>query len=359
MKIIKNVVNHFFLGVSTIANNKIAVIAIFCLGIYSLNTTKCYKEELEKYEKDEIIEKVTTNTASYYSNDNLDTNTLKEIAASNLIACINEKLDLNDLEETTKEKITELNNLYNDSNNYFSFLYKDIYTGFTISYNEEGTIFTASTIKAPAMIYLYEQASQGKIDLNEELTYTKNFYSDGSGRLKNMELNSKHKVIDLIEYSIHDSDNIAYKMLMNRYGKDNIYNFWKELGTTNIFKYDTVWGITSAKDAAIYMQELYDFYIDNDTYGETLMKHFKNAQWKQISNKDRKYNTANKGGWSEATFHDVAIVFEENPYILVILSNTGETDFNYLFKNTSQLVGEIHEKYWQQKMNECSRIVQY
>ena len=174
-----------------------------------------------------------------------------------------------------------------------------------------------------------------------------------------MQLNSKHKVIDLIEYSIHDSDNIAYKMLMNRYGKDNIYNFWKELGTTNIFKYDTVWGITSAKDAAIYMQELYDFYIDNDTYGETLMKHFKNAQWKQISNKDRKYNTANKGGWSEATFHDVAIVFEENPYILVILSNTGETDFNYLFKNTSQLVGEIHEKYWQQKMNECSRIVQY
>lgn len=359
MKIIKSVVNHFFLGVTTIASNKIAVLIIFCLGIYFLNTTKCYKEELEKYENDIIVEKITTTVTPYYSENGLNDNSLKDIAASNLVSCINQKLDLNELDAETKQIIDELNELYNSSLNNFSFLYKDIYTGFTLSYNEEGSIFTASTIKAPAMIYLYELASKNELDLNEELTYTENFYSEGSGILKDKEPNTKYKVGQLIEYSIHDSDNIAYRMLMNRYGRKNMYNFWTSKGTTNIYKYDTIWGMTSAKDASIYMQELYDFYLTNDTYGTELINLFKNATWKQITNKDGLYNTASKGGWSGTAFHDAAIVFEENPYILVILSNLGESDYNYLFKNTSQLIGKLHEKYWQTKINKCNKITQY
>lgn len=359
MKIIKSIISHFFLGVSTITNNKIAVLIIFCLGIYFLNTTKCYKEELEKYENDILTEKISTTIDSYYNDTNLDTNSLKNIAASSLISCINQKIEINELDEETKSIINELNNLYNMDQEHFSFVYKDIYTGFTISYNEEAPIFTASTIKAPAMIYLYELASKNELDLNEELVYTQNFYSEGSGRLRYMETNTKHKVGDLIKYSIYDSDNIAYKMLMNRYGRKNIYDFWLAKGTNNIFKYDTVWGFTSAKDATIYMQELYDFYLTNDKYGEELMELFKSAGWKQISNKDGKYNTANKGGWSDKAFHDAAIIFEKNPYILTIFSNTGETDYNYLFKNTSKLVGELHEKYWKQKTAKCSNINQY
>lgn len=366
MRVIKSIVNYFFLGVKTIFSSKIAVLVIFCLGIYFINNTKCYKEELknasnelEKYEDGYLIEKMDMNTISYYSDDNLDTSNLKSIAASDLISCINEKLDINSLDSESNKIIKELNDLYNMDNEHFSFLYKDIYTGFTISYNEKGAIFTASSIKAPAMIYLYEMASKNKINLDEELTYTKNFYSKGSGRLKYMEFNTKHKVRDLIKYTIYDSDNAAYKMLINRYGRTKIYNFWDDKGTGNIFKQNTVWGKTSAHDAGIYMQELYDFYLENDEYGEELMSLFKKAGWKQVSNKDGKYNTANKGGWSGKAFHDAAIVFEENPYILVVFSNTGESDYNYLFKNTSKLVGQFHEKYWEQKMNQCSNIKQY
>lgn len=359
MKILKSIINHFFLGVTTIANNKIVVLLILCLGIYLLNTTKCYREQLEEYEEERLIEKTDPNIQSYYQETNLDTSSLKSIAASELVSCINKKIEPDNLNEETKNIIDKLNTLYNSSNEYFSFLYQDIYTGFTVSYNEDGQIFTASTIKAPAMIYLYELASQDKIDLNTELTYTKEFYSDGSGILKTKEYGTKYTTEQLIEYSIHDSDNIAYKMLMNYYKRENIYEFWKEKGTKNIFKYDTVWGYTSAKDASIYMKELYDFYLKDDDYGRLLMEYFKNAEWKQISNKEGILNTANKGGWSEKTFHDVAIVLEENPYILVILSNTGESDYHYLFQTTSNLVGNLHDEYWRYKMEECSKITQY
>lgn len=111
------------------------------------------------------------------------------------------------------------------------------------------------------MIYLYKKASTGEIDLNEKLLYNGNFY--------------------LINYTIHDSDNIAYAMLMNRFGRKNIYNYWKEKGTKNIFMYDAIWETTSANDAVIYMEELYKFYIENDEYGNKLMEYFKNAEWKQ------------------------------------------------------------------------------
>lgn len=366
MKIVEKWINYFFRGVGVIANNKIAVIIIFSLGVFLLNKTLCYREEILDYKKDSLSEKVfpkqDTNTNYYYDNTTNDTNILKNIAASDLISCINTKVDLDKLDDSSiKEKIAEINNFFNENEQYFSFLYKDIYTGFTVSYNADAPIFTASTIKAPAMIYLYEQASQGKIDLTEELTYTKNYYSEGSGFLKSQDFNTSYNIDTLINYSIYYSDNAAYAMLMNKYKRENMLEFWQSLGTKYIYTYNTIWGITSANDASIYMQELYNFYLENDEYGNKLMNYFKRADWKMITNKNGEYNTASKGGWSNKSFHDVAIVFEENPYILVIMSNTGEdyNSYTYLFKNASKLIGELHSSYWEYKMRKCDEIKQY
>lgn len=353
-------INYFFIGIRVIASNKIAVIMIFVMGVFLLNTTYGYKQELDDYKNDTLIEKGVADINYYYGDSSeVESIVSKDIAATELISCINEKVDINSLSDNLKHNIDELNNFYNSSSQYFSFLYKDIYTGFTVAYNEKQMIFTASTIKAPAMIYLYELASRGEIDLNEKLTYTSNFYSGGSGVLQTHEPGGQYTVGQLIEYAIRDSDNIAYRMLMNRFGRENMYNFWTGKGTQHIFKYDTVWGYTSSFDASIYMQELYDFYLSNDEYGGKLMDYFKNAGWKQITNKDGVFNTANKGGWANEAFHDAAIVFEENPYILVIMSQTGNSDYTTLIKKTSNLVGTFHEEYWKYKMNRCNNINQY
>ena len=362
---IKRWVGYFFTGVKVIASNKIAVIIIFSFGVFLLNQTLCYREELLDYEKDDLKEqtfvKEDPNTNYYYIDTYNDTNISKEIAATELVSCINTKLDLDNIDGDIKNIINEINELFNENEEHFSFLYKDIYTGFTVSYNKDAPIFTASTIKAPAMIYLYEMASRGELDLTEELTYTKGYYSNGSGVLKTKEFDTKYDIDTLIHYAIHDSDNAAYAMLMNRYGRENILKFWQSKGTKYIFTYNTIWGVTSASDASIYMQELYDFYLDNDEYGNKLMDYFKNAEWKMISNKDGEFNTANKGGWSDKAFHDVAIVFEENPYILVVMSNTGEdySSYQHLFTSASKLAGELHSKYWEYKMSKCNEIKQY
>ena len=281
------------------------------------------------------------------------------MAANELITCINSKVDMDNLSNEIKGVINEINGYYNQSNNYFAFLYKDIYTGFTVSYNANQNIFTASTIKGPTDIYIYEMASQGKVDLDEELTYTGYYVNNGSGVLKTKPINTKYSVRTLLGYSTIYSDNAAHNMLEDHFGRTNMLKFWQNKGTTAIFTANNNWGVTNAHDASIYMSELYNFYVENNEYGEALMNNFMNATPKFIVGKNH-YVVANKSGWSGTAIHDVSIVFADNPYIVVGLSNLGDTDY-YMsyFSRVNDLAYKLHTEYWKYKMNQCNNIKQY
>lgn len=358
MKRINKIINYFFIGVSFLASKKVMVILVLALFISLLQVSTGYREEIIEMEQELFYDKGNPNISYYYDEKVLESYN-DGSAISDLLNCYRSKLKEDEFSDELKKYINELNNLYNSNGAYFSFLYKDLYSGFTVSYNEEAPIFTASTIKAPGMIYLYELASRGEIDLNERLTYTSNFYSGGSGILKSKNTGTTYSVGELIEYAIHYSDNIAYAMLMNRFGRENILNFWKGLGTKQIYTLNTIWGVTSARDASIYMEELYRFSHENEEYGNKLLNLFKGAEWKLITDKNGKFNTANKGGWSGTAIHDVAIVFEKNPYILVIFSNMGEGGYMPLFNQTSKKVGLLHDEYWKYKAKVCGNIALY
>lgn len=246
-----------------------------------------YGKKVDHYE--EFFAKIESKEEEYtivYDDKDMDMETLKKVAASELVNCINSKIDENKIPDSIKNIMNEINNYYNQSNDYFSFLYRDIYTGFTVSYNQNQNIFTASTIKGPTDIYIYEMASLGKANLDDKITYTSGYYNTGTGILKNKAINTKYSVRTLLEYSTVYSDNAAHNMLMDKYGRNNMLNFWKEKGTTAIFTANNNWGITNAHDASIYMQELYRFYVNNSEYGEPLMKNFMNANPKFIAGKN-------------------------------------------------------------------------
>lgn len=358
MKRILRFFNYFFIGFSYLASKKVVAILVVCLFISLLQVSTGYREEIIRLEQESFYEKGNPNI-NYYFDEGIAQKFNDNSAVSKLLECYQSEVEVSEISGDFKKYIDELYLLYNSSGAYFSFLYKDLYSGFTVSYNEESPIFTASTIKAPAMIYLYEMSSRGEVNLEEKLVYTPNFYSEGSGVLKTKPVNTSYPVGQLIEYAIHDSDNIAYAMLMNRFGRENVLGFWNNLGTKQVFRANTIWGFTSAKDASIYMQELYRFSKEDKEYGGRLLDYFKNAEWKLITDKDGNFNTANKGGWSGKAIHDVAIVFEENPYILVIMSNMGEGGYASLFKQTSEKVGMLHDEYWKQKQEVCSKIKLY
>ena len=318
-----------------------------------------YGNKIEKYEQSIIeIEKKNEETVLIQEGIEVDSNILKNVAASELIKCLNSKTDIDKIPDNIKSVITEINNYYNSSINYFAYTYKDIYTGFTVSYNANQNIFAASSIKAPKDIYLYEMASQGKVDLNEELTYTGAYYNTGSGILKKKPLNVKYKVKTLLEYSTVHSDNAAHNMLMDRFGRENMLKFWQEKGTIGIFTQNTNWGVTNAHDATIYMEELYKFYTENEEYGTPLMNNFLNSYPKFIKGKNN-YKVASKSGWAGSSLHDIAIIFADNPYIVVALSNLGDKEYQSYFNKVNDLSFKLHEEYWKYKVEKCKEIKMY
>lgn len=353
--------DYFFNGCSYLVTKRFFVTLMFILFSCALFVNEGYNEKLKsKKSNNDIIYEKGNPIIKYYNSKIINYNYKENSAVSDLISCYQEPVNINELPENVSIYITELNNLYNKSERYHSFFYQDLYTGFTVSYNENSPIYAASTIKAPAVIYIYEMASLGKIDLNERLIYTDRFYNGGSGIIKNKKTNINYSIEELIHYTIRYSDNIAYKMLMNRFNQTEILEFWKKLGTDVIFtNKNTIWGNNTVKDAAIYMKELYRFSKENNEYGTKLMQYFKNAEWKLITDKNGNFYTANKGGWLDSYFHDSAIVFDKNPYVLTIMSNTGGSDYNYLFKSTSKSIGKLHEEYWKYKVDKCSNILQY
>ena len=348
MKFIKNENNEFF----KIFSKSYFIIPIATLIFVSIVTYKAltYKSKIDTYEEYfTIIDSKDGNTVDLNYETELIANKYKDMEVNEYINCLNTELSNEELNDEIRLSIRTLENLFNQSYNYFSFKYTDIYTGFTVSYNEKQEIFTASTIKAPMAIYLYEQAEKGLVDLDEQLIYTAAYYNTGSGWLKNREFNQSYTVRELISYAIIPSDNAAHNMLMDRYGRINMYNFWTKKGTTSIFRDYSNWGVINANDATIYMKELYDYYNTDTELSNELMKNFTSVTFKPLSGKNGSRNTANKSGWSGTAFHDTAIVFDDNPYILVVLSNVGYSDYTYLFNLTSKVVSELHEEYWNLK----------
>ena len=337
----------------------ISLFVFVCLSFLAVSNFS-YSYKLDQYEEDTTTyDKNIDAAVKVYEGNGIEDNKYKENAANNLVNCINSKIDTNNIPDNIQKVIDKINDYYNSSGTHFAFAYKDLYTGFSVTYNESQQVFTASTIKAPTDLYIYEMASLGKVDLDEEVTYTSNYYNPKSGKLKYNPFNTKYSVRELLRLSTVYSDNAAHNMLEDKFGRVNMLNFWKEKGTEYIFTQNTNWGVLNAHDAVIYMEELYNFYLTNEEYGGAIMENFKNASPKFIKGKND-YQVANKSGWGNTSIHDVSILFAENPYIVVALSLLGKTEiYEAYFTNANDLAYELHTEYWKYKTESCNNIKQY
>ena len=88
------------------------------------------------------------------------------------------------------------------------------------------------------------------------------------------------------------------------------------------------------------------------------MKNFLNSSTKFLKG-NGSVPVANKFGWSGTAVHDVAIIFTNNPYIVVALSNLGESEYTSYFDNANGFAYELHNAYWKYKIDSCNNIKQY
>ena len=269
-------------------------------------------------------------------------------------------------------------------------VYTDLGSGYTINYNADEIRYSASLIKLP-YIYsvlleisafedkklhyaadgtpLYDENGdalyegdhpnlddKGKIkysddekkyDLTEKWKYNKkSMFIEGSGKIQTLDDGTELTYKELIEYTILYSDNIAFDQLMKRFGYSSFYSLVYRLGISGTSE---GFMMLSAADCSKVLGEVYDFIRADDKYGpflnDLLKKSFYNVL---IGGGLDGVDVAHKYGWDKDAYHDMAIVWDEHPYSLVIMTDmdAGRYEDYVYIQNISKLIYSIHQGFY-------------
>jgi len=264
--------------------------------------------------------------------------------------------------------------------------YEDLTTGYHVAFNEKDIMYSASLIKAP-YIYavvreieefeakklqyaddgspLYDENgnplfagqhpnldSNGKIiykegeekyDLSRMWIYdSETMMEEGSGKIQYEKSGFELSWEELFEYTLLFSDNVAFKQIRELFGMTSFQELAKELS----FK-GTPYGFMqlTASDCASFLRELYAFFATESEYA-LWMKDLmcRSAHTVMISAAVSPAKAAHKYGWDEDSYHDMAVVFDENPYILVIMTTLedGGTEADAYIRSLVQQCKKIH-----------------
>lgn len=100
----------------------------------------------------------------------------------------------------------------------------DLDTKGFVSIQGQKSIAAASTIKFPVLVAFLQDVDRGKINLDEQLTMTKELIGEGSGNMRYEKPGSKFSALETVEKMMTISDNTATNMLVARLGGKEVLN---------------------------------------------------------------------------------------------------------------------------------------
>jgi len=293
--------------------------------------------------------------------------------------------------EPGQEDLPKEEKTYVDVYPNLSYYYYDLTTGYTVSYNADRVTYSASLIKA---VYIYSllteiekfeynkinfdasgnrlYADNGeplfdgdhpnldedgniiylpgeeKYDLSRVWTYDEeSMLVDGSSEIKHMGDGVTLTWRELIEYTLRYSDNIAFKEIRELWGYNLFYNTVGELGLKGS---SSGFMQLTAEDCVVFLKALYRYFDTESDYAKMMRENMVISAHTVIIPCCYPTGTvAHKYGWDIDAYHDMAIVFDEHPYVLVIMSDLdsgGEVVDSYL-RRLVDLTKRIHVSAYQ------------
>ena len=238
--------------------------------------------------------------------------------------------------------VRKINNLENELGCRIGYAFRDLETGYTLSYRGEESFHAASTMKTPVMIEVFRQAEQGKFSLQDKIKVHDTFKSIIDGSPYQVEgdkdvqsrIGREVAIYYLVEQMITVSDNLATNHMVELVGPENVTNTMKELGASQTPVLRGVEDIkafeagksntTTACDMMVIMS-----HIAEDTAASPVSC----AEMRKILFAQKHRNripaglppevkVACKAGSIEGREHDSAIIYVgDHPYVLCIYSD--------------------------------------
>lgn len=187
--------------------------------------------------------------------------------------------------------------------------YYNLVTGKQFLYNENKLYYGASLVKTVEALYLAEHNM-----INDETR-------------------------PLIKKAISVSDNPAHKELArNIIGFDNLRNYGHKIGAKHFLNNgpEDSYADTTVMDQLAILKRLYPVVNKNSE----LKSYFTNSLYNYL--KINNSQTLHKYGALDSYFHDVGIIYDKEPYIIVILSK-GVPNTKYNFNQIAHFVHNMHK----------------
>lgn len=269
--------------------------------------------------------------------------------------------------------------------------YQDLSTGYTFAYNEDEVFYSASLIKLTYIWSLLKRISHEedlaaeraaeckeaelermaeeeepeenpeerewpeyifvdpKYDLSETIILDKEeMMREGSGVIKDMEDGTEFTYRELIEYALRKSDNIAFALLCERFGFGDYYQDALAIGVMSVRQ--SYYRMT-AKEGGLFLKAIYDFIETDERYGAFLREcMIGSAHTVMIVHGVYPTVTAHKYGWDIDAYHDMGIVYNKKPYVLIFMSDLDEGSYNKevntYVRQVISLVNKLHNNYY-------------
>lgn len=205
--------------------------------------------------------------------------------------------------------------------------FKDLPSGVEFGINQDDTIHAASTIKVPVVLYLYSQVAKGVESLDTKVKYeAARHYQGGAGILQTEAVDGEdYSLRVLANLAITISDNVAYNMLVDHLGLDNISGFMRSLGAAVVFPDER--HFTTARDMVHYVQGVLDLERRSPRLGQMMLDDMAHTIYDVglSGGLPPAVRVAHKEGDVSGVSDDVGIVYAKRPFILAVLSD-GQND---------------------------------
>lgn len=190
--------------------------------------------------------------------------------------------------------------------------------------NERKVFPAASLNKLPVMISAYQQAEQGKLDLEAKYILKESDKVQGAGILYSKPAGTKYTYRQLIEYMGQYSDNTAFKVMRRVTG-------------------ETILDQATPEEIGILLKKLYEGELINQEHQNELLQFLTNTDFEDRIPKGvpEGVRVAHKIGTLTGIYSDAGIIFAEKPFVLVIMTKDA------LEKEALEVIPKITQAIWE------------
>jgi beta-lactamase class A len=223
--------------------------------------------------------------------------------------------------------------------------FEDLTTGAWLGVNEKEKFAPISLVKLPLMVAVLKKVEKGEINLEQNVTLKPEYLDSGFGTLYQKGAGYKITIKELLTYLIKESDNTAFYALLDVTSIEEFETTRVAMGLPKINIPEKI----SPRDYANMLRSLYYSTYLRRTFSEIGLSLMMNTNFESelAAGLPSDVHVAHKVGIDESLgyYHDCGIIYDENPYILCIMSvNTTQEEAARVISSISKKIYEFKHK---------------